>query len=73
MTTQLYSTMDLSKTQLFEDMTGKDKSKQLYHEIFSRNRFNYEQIIAFQAKEDSFQDKVKLFKDAMEKVSKRIG
>ena len=56
MTTQLYSTMDLSKPELFDAMTGnlKEKQKQLYSEIFGRNKFNHSQIKAFQAKEDSF-------------------
>ena len=50
-------------------MTGnqKDKAKHLYNEIFSRNRFNYEQIIAFQAKEEEFKEKVKIFKEMMER------
>lgn len=52
----LYSTMDLSRAQLCEDMcsNNKEKVKQLYNEIFSRNKFNHDQIVAFQAKEDSF-------------------
>ena len=42
--------MDLSRPQLIEDVVqinAKDKYDKLYGEIFSRNRFNYEQIIAF--------------------------
>ena len=75
MTLQLYSTMDLSRPQLVEDMgnTTKEKQKQLYNEIFSRNKFNYEQITEFQGKEDSFHEKVKVFKEMMERESRRIA
>lgn len=40
--------MELSKQALMEDMCGgttNEKMKRLYNEIFSRNKFNYEQII----------------------------
>lgn len=45
----LYSTMELSKAQFMEDMCATEKYQvtRLYNEIFSRNKFNHEQIIAF--------------------------
>lgn len=70
----LYSTMDLARQQIIEDMCGneRDKSKRLYNEIFSRNRFNYDQIIAFEARKEKFQEKVRVFKERMELESKRL-
>lgn len=48
----LYSTMELSRQAFLDDIciSFKEKSTRLYNEIFSRNKFNYEQIMAFEAK-----------------------
>lgn len=50
----LYSTMELSKAQFMEDMCATEKYQvtRLYNEIFTRNKFNHEQIIAFEAKKE---------------------
>ena len=53
----LYSTMQLSKQQFMEDMVfsnPEEKKKKLYEEIFSRNKFNHEQILYFQAQKSEF-------------------
>lgn len=49
----MHSTMDISKQQFMDDvvtLNPKEKYKKLYDEIFIRNKFNREQIIAFEAK-----------------------
>lgn len=49
----MHSTMDISKNQFLDDVVTcnpKEKYKKLYEEIFTRNKFNREQIIAFEAK-----------------------
>ena len=64
----LYSTMELSKQQFMEDMVfvnPEEKKKKLYEEIFSRNKFNHEQIRYFEAQKSEFEEKVKLFKERM--------
>lgn len=65
----LYSMLDLSRQQLNEDICsgGREKASRLYNEIFSRNRFNHMQILAFEAKKDEFLEKVRLFKEMMER------
>ncbi len=66
----LYSTMDLSRPQFMEDMVfgnPKEKYNKLYNEILNRNKLNHEQIIAFEARKDEFAEKVKIFKETMEK------
>lgn len=67
--------MDLARQQLIEDMCSneREKAKRLYNEIFSRNRFNHEQIAAFEARKDEFQEKVRIFKERMELESKRLA
>lgn len=55
MITGLYSTMELSRKEFFEDMiftNPEEKKKKLFEEIFSRNKFNHEQILTFEAKRD---------------------
>lgn len=57
MVTGLYSTMEISRQQLTEDMifhNPQEQRRRLYDEIMSRNRFNHEQILAFEAKRDDF-------------------
>lgn len=70
-----YSTMDLARAQFMEDITcnEREKANRLYHEIFSRNRFNHQQIIAFEAQKEAFEEKVRLFKEMMERESQRIS
>ena len=61
MVTGLYSTMEISRQQLTDDMifhNPDDQRRRLYDEIMSRNRFNHEQILAFEAKRDDFEKKV---------------
>ena len=68
MVTTLYSTMDIHKNQLMDDFVcgnPQEKYKKLYDEIYTRNRFNREQIIAFEAKTDQFHEKVRKFKEMM--------
>ena len=69
----LYSTMELSK-QYAEDICSdeREKSTRLYNEIFVRNKLNYEQIKAFEAKSEDFHEKVRIFKEMMERESRRI-
>ena len=38
----------------------------------SRNKFNHEQILAFEAKRDDFERKVQEFKEMMERESEKI-
>lgn len=50
MVTSLYSTMEISKQQLNEDMVFRnpeEQRKKLYDEIMSRNKLNHEQILGF--------------------------
>lgn len=75
MLTGLYSTMELSKQQFMEDMVfthPEDKKKKLYEEILSRNKFNREQILSFEAKKSEYEMKIKEFKEKMELESRRI-
>jgi hypothetical protein len=71
----LYSMLDLSRQQFVEDVCAveREKATRLYNEIFSRNRFNHQQILAFEAKKDEFLEKVRLFKEMMERESLRIA
>lgn len=61
--------MDISKPQFIDDMAigscQKDKFNQIYNEAFSRNKLNHEQIIAFEAKKDEYEAKLKAFKEMM--------
>ncbi len=67
--------LDLSRQQFMEDICGTEHGKagRLYNEIFSRNRFNHLQILAFEAKKEEFLEKVRLFKEMMERESNRIA
>jgi hypothetical protein len=49
--------MDLSKQLIDDIVVGNPQEKfvRLYQEIFTRNKFNYEQIMAFESKKDDFQ------------------
>lgn len=52
------SVMDISKQHINEDygysIHPEQKKKRLYDEIFSRNKFNYQQIISFEKKKEQF-------------------
>jgi hypothetical protein len=71
----LYSMMELSRQQFIEDVccNERQKANRLYNEIFVRNKSNYDQIKAFEAKKDEFHEKVRLFKEMMERESRRIA
>lgn len=62
----MYSIMDLSKQQFMDDINyggnQDEKKKRLFEEIFSRNKFNHEQILEFESKKEEFAVKVKEFK-----------
>lgn len=53
--------MQLSKYQYNDDETipVEEKKKKLYEEILSRNKFNLEQILTFEAKKLHYQLKLK--------------
>lgn len=53
--------MELSKHQYNDDETIpiEEKKKKLYEEIMSRNKFNLEQILAFEAKKLHYELKLK--------------
>ena len=62
MVTSLYSTMEISKQQLNEDMIFRhpeEQRRRLYDEIMSRNKLNHEQILGFESKRENFEKKVK--------------
>lgn len=52
----LYSTMDLSRQEIIDDMcrNQKEKAKRLYTDIFNRNKYNHGQILKFESKKEEF-------------------
>ena len=50
MVSNLYSTMELSKKDLMDDMiflNAKEQFDKIYNDVYVRNKFNREQIIEF--------------------------